>query len=73
MCAECANSFGSEMTAHENAVQRNYKDTVFRLLFKDKEALLSLYNAVNGTNFSNVEDVEIATLENAIYMSISLL
>lgn len=59
-----------ETNAGENnaAVKRNYKDTVFRMLFNDKETLLSLYNAVNGTNFTNVNDLEITTLENAVYM-----
>ena len=33
----------------ETNVKRNYKDTVFRMLFREKETLLSLYNAVNGT------------------------
>lgn len=49
-------------------VQRNYKDTVFRMIFRRKMALLSLYNAVNRTHFTNVEDLEIATLENAVYL-----
>ena len=48
--------------------ERNYKDTVFRMLFRGKPALLSLYNAVNKTNFTNAEDLEITTLENAVYM-----
>ena len=33
-----------------NHVNRNYKDTLFRALFAEKKHLLSLYNAVNGTN-----------------------
>ena len=49
--------------------QRTYKDTVFRMLFWEKENLLSLYNAVNGTTYSNLENLEITTLENAIYMN----
>lgn len=49
-------------------VERKYKDTVFRMLFRGKSELLSLYNAVNGTNFTNAEDLEITTLENAVYM-----
>lgn len=49
--------------------QNNYKDTVFRMVFKDKENLLSLYNAVNGTDYTNPEELEITTLENAIYMN----
>ena len=35
--------------------QRNFKDTVFRTLFNDKKALLSLYNALNGTNHTDPE------------------
>lgn len=50
------------------SAQRNFKDTVFRMLFREKTALLSLYNAVNETNFTNVDELEIATLDNAVYM-----
>lgn len=46
-----------------------YRDSVFRLLFKDKTELLSLFNAINGTNYKDSEELEINTLENAIYMS----
>ena len=49
-------------------VNRNYKDTIFRMLFSDRENLLSLYNAINGTSYENPEELEIVTLENAIYM-----
>ena len=51
-------------------VRRDYKDTMFRMLFKDKKNLLSLYNAVNGTTYTNENDLEIVTLENAIYMNV---
>ena len=50
------------------AVNRNYKDTVFRMLFSDKKNLLSLYNAVNERSYTNPEELEIVTLDNAIYM-----
>ena len=52
-------------------VKRNYKDTVFRMIFREKENLLSLYNAINGTNYDNVDDLEVNTLENAIYTALS--
>ncbi len=55
-------------TENEFVVQRNYKDTVFRMLFKEKKALLSLYNAMSGTAYENPEELEIVTLENAIYI-----
>ena len=47
---------------------RRYKDTIFRMLFSDRKNLLSLYNAVNQTDYRNPEELEIVTLENAIYM-----
>ena len=49
-------------------VNRQYKDSLFRLLFKDKKNLLSLYNALNHSSYDNPEDLEIRTIENAIYM-----
>ena len=52
------------------ATNRNYKDTVFRMLFSDRKNLLSLYNAVNQSNYNNPDDLEIVTLENAIYMGV---
>ena len=48
--------------------KREYKDTVFRMLFSDKKNLLSLYNAVTGRTYENAEDFEIVTLDNAVYM-----
>ena len=51
------------------AAKKKYKDTIFRMLFSDKKNLLSLYNALNGKNYSNCDQLEIVTLENAIYMS----
>jgi hypothetical protein len=38
------------------------------MLFSDRKNLLSLYNAVNQTDYKNPEELEIVTLENAIYM-----
>lgn len=60
---------GDETNQRPTIVQRNYKDTVFRMIFREKENLLSLYNALNGTDYGNVDDLEITTLENAVYMN----
>ena len=49
--------------------RRDYKDTLFRLLFQDRDRLLSLYNAVNGTSYDSPEDLTVVTLENAVYMN----
>ena len=47
---------------------RKYKDRVFRAVFKEKKDLLELYNALRGSDYTNPEDLEINTLENAVYM-----
>lgn len=50
------------------AVIRNYRDTLFRMLFRDKKRLLSLFNAVNGTHYDDPEELVITTLEGALYL-----
>ena len=52
------------------APNRNYKSSIFIMLFSEKEKLLELYNAVRGTNYKDPDQLEINTLENAIYMAI---
>ena len=47
---------------------REHKDRLFLKVFEDKEALLSLYNAVNGSDYENPEELEITTLDNVLYM-----
>lgn len=50
-------------------VQRNVKDRLFRFLFeKDREALLELYNALNGTDYEDSSKLEIVTIESAVYV-----
>ncbi len=50
-------------------VQRNVKDRLFRYLFaKDREALLDLYNALNGTEYQDSSQLEIVTIESAVYV-----
>lgn len=43
--------------------QRKYKDRLFRMIFWEKRELLSLYNAVNGTDYEDSEELTINTLE----------
>ena len=45
---------------------REYKD---RLVFSNKEDLLSLYNAVSGTEYEDPDELEINTLGNVLYLS----
>ena len=60
----------SHIFTHERKPNRNYKDTLFRFIFNDKEKLLGLYNALNHSNYINVDELEINTLENAVYLNI---
>jgi len=55
---------------HEK-VNNKYKDTLFRIVFGDyKENALSLYNAINGTEYTDVDALEITTLKDALYIFI---
>ena len=49
---------------------REYKDTVFRMLFSDKKKLLELYNGMTQGNHTDENELEIVTLKNAVYMGI---
>ena len=55
----------------EYKANRQYKDSLFRFIFgreESKQNLLDLYNALNNSDYKNKDDLEINTLENAIYM-----
>ena len=67
-CKRNRNRAKRNFTVKTPTANRNYKDTVFRMLFSDRKNLLSLYNAVNQSDYKNPEELEIVTLENAIYM-----
>lgn len=50
-------------------VHKQVKDRLFRFLFeKDKEALLELYNALNGTDYQDMSGFKVVTIENAVYV-----
>ncbi len=44
------------------SINVKHKDRLFRFIFKGKEALLTLYNAVNESDYTDVEALEIYTL-----------
>ena len=53
------------------AVNDEHKDRVFKYLFgnpENREWTLALYNAVNGSNYENAEDIEYNTIEDAVYL-----
>lgn len=53
-------------------VQRNYKDRLFRLIFGEPRHIewsLNLYNALENKNYTDPDELEIVTLQNALYLS----
>ena len=53
---------------NQSAAIRQYKDNVFCLLYRDKNNLLDLYNGLNDTNYTNVDDLTVTTLKGGVYM-----
>ena len=49
---------------------REYKSGLFAFVFNDKEKLLSLYNAVNGSHYTDPDDLEVYTMEGILYMGV---
>ena len=52
-------------------VNDEHKDRVFKYLFgnpANREWTLALYNAVNGSNYENAEEIEYNTIEDAVYL-----
>lgn len=58
------------MGKEELREQKNYKDTVFRMLFRKRQRALALYNGVNDTDYKDETLLHFNTLENAIYMNV---
>ena len=54
---------------NEPLLNRNHKDTLFLFIFKNPKDLLSLYNALNDTDYTDVSDLTVTTLEDIVYMS----
>ena len=55
----------------EEKANIRYKDSLFVFLFgseKRKEYTLSLYNALNGTDYTDPDELEINTIENIVYI-----
>ncbi len=52
-------------------INEQHKDRLFKFIFGNpdhKEWTLSLYNALNDTNFTDPEEIEFNTIEEAVYM-----
>lgn len=53
------------MTFH---VQRNFKNGLFLMIFGNKPALLRLYNSMNGSNYTNPDELIVNTIEGVLYL-----
>lgn len=49
---------------------REYKSDIFSMLMQDAKNALSVYNALNGTNYTNPDVVEIQALDKGISLSV---
>lgn len=52
----------------QQKVRRDHKSSVFAMVFGDKKEALALYNAISGKDYKNPDDLQITTLENALYL-----
>ena len=55
----------------ETKTNRKHKDRLFNFIFgreENREWTLSLYNAVNGSHYTDASKIEFNTLENVLYM-----
>ena len=58
-------------TKRKKDTNREYKDRLFKFIFgnpENKEWTLSLYNAINGTSYENAADIQLTTIQDAVYM-----
>ena len=49
-------------------VNKKYKDRLFRMVFCEKKDLMELYNAVNESDYTNPDELEIVTIDDVIYL-----
>lgn len=58
-------------TQNTVSINREHKDRLFTMLFGDnsnKKNILSLYNALCDTNYTDESEITITTLEDALYV-----
>lgn len=55
---------------HSHYINRKHKDSLFKIAFREKENLLELYNAINGSDYDNPEELTIYTMEDVVFMGI---
>ena len=51
-------------------VERNFKDTVFVTVFKEKKCLIELYNAIFDTNYDENTPLDIVTIKDVLFRTL---
>lgn len=49
-------------------INRKHKDGLFRKIFSEQEEILSLYNALNGSNYTLATNMQVTTIEDVIFI-----
>lgn len=57
-------------TQNSYEVNRQHKDCLFRIAFREKKDLLELYNAINGSDYKDPEELIVYTLEDVVFLGI---
>ena len=52
-----------------NKTNKQYKSTLFSTIFSDKVNALEMYNALNGTDYDNPDEITITTLKNVVFIN----
>ena len=52
-----------------NEANPQYKSTLFSTIFSEKENALEMYNALNGTDYDNPDEITITTLKNVVFIN----
>ena len=63
-------SVDEHIKLNPKSIYRDNRSRLFTAIFREKEDMLSLYNAINGTSYDNPDDVIVTELEDAIYLGL---
>ena len=62
---------GKKQKNQKSDAQREFRDRLFKFIFGNpdhKEWTLQLYNAINGSHHTNVDDIQLNTIDDILYM-----
>ena len=57
----------STETGEQDILHRNYKDSVFRLVFGEPEKMIEIYNAIFDTDYPPDTEIDINTIEEVFH------